>query len=310
MNSLRKAPLALRLFVATRPAFLTITFFACGLGLACAYADDVRIDPITAGLSLIGALLAHAGVNVLNDYFDAASGADACNTERVWPFTGGSRMIQDGVLAAPAMLRLGSLLLALVVPIGLGLALQAGAGLLWLGLAGLLLGWAYSAPPLALMNRGLGEMAVAAGWLAIVAGCDFVQRGQFSWTALAAGVAYAGGVALLLYINEFPDWRADAEVGKRTLVVRLGRTLASRAYGVIAAAVYLWILFASLAGLLPRGCAVALAVIPIHMVAWTELMRNHEQPARLAPAIRLTIGAAHLIGVGLAIALVLAAGEH
>ena len=41
-----------------------------------------------------------------------------------------------------------------------------------LGLAGLLLGWAYSAPPLKLVSRGLGEPAVAASWLAVIVGAE------------------------------------------------------------------------------------------------------------------------------------------
>jgi 1,4-dihydroxy-2-naphthoate octaprenyltransferase len=42
------------------------------------------------------ALLAHAGANVLNDYFDARNGADAANHQGLFPFTGGSRLIQNG----------------------------------------------------------------------------------------------------------------------------------------------------------------------------------------------------------------------
>lgn len=75
---------------------------------------------------------------------------------------------------------------------------------------------------LALVSRGLGEAAVAAGWLLVVVGSDYVQRGAFALAPLQAGLSYALLVAAILFINEFPDRRGDAAAGKRTLVVRLG----------------------------------------------------------------------------------------
>ena len=37
--------------------------------------------------TLLLALVAHAGANVLNDYFDARNGADAANDQGLFPFT-------------------------------------------------------------------------------------------------------------------------------------------------------------------------------------------------------------------------------
>ena len=92
---------------ATRPAFLIVTLAASLLGVASAAASGARIDPVAATLALVFALVAHAGVNVLNDYFDARNGSDACNSERLFPFTGGSRLLQNCVLSlrAPALRR-------------------------------------------------------------------------------------------------------------------------------------------------------------------------------------------------------------
>ena len=79
-----------RYVLATRPAFLTITLVGCLLGFATAPAFSWGL----AVLTLLLALAAHAGVNVLNDYYDHLNGTDAANTERLFPFTGGSRFIQ------------------------------------------------------------------------------------------------------------------------------------------------------------------------------------------------------------------------
>ncbi|MDP1635484.1 MAG: prenyltransferase, partial [Gallionellaceae bacterium] len=85
----------LRYFAATRPPFLSVTFAACLIGLATAAADGTVLRPLAAFFTVFFALVAHAGINVLNDYYDALNGTDAANTERLFPFTGGSRFIQN-----------------------------------------------------------------------------------------------------------------------------------------------------------------------------------------------------------------------
>ena len=298
-------PLA-RYFAATRPAFLSVTFAGCVLGLAAAYADGVALRPATAFLTLALALVAHAGINVLNDYYDALNGSDAANTERRFPYTGGSRFIQSGVLSVHATRVFGATLLAAVIPAGLLLAWQSGPGLVWIGLAGLAIGWAYSAPPLKLMSRGLGELAVACGWLIVVVGADYVQRGAFSFTPLAAGLGFALHVANLLFINQFPDVNADAVAGKRNLVVRLGPERARWLYPAILAAACFWLAGAVIAGALPELALLALASAVPAFIAARVLLRHARHPEALDPAIRATIVAALLHGAILAAALFVA----
>jgi 1,4-dihydroxy-2-naphthoate octaprenyltransferase len=87
-----------RYFAATRPAFVTASLMFCLLGLALAWHDGTAFDIPLALVTLLFALMAHAGINMLNDYYDALNGTDAQNTERIFPFTGGSRFIQNSVL--------------------------------------------------------------------------------------------------------------------------------------------------------------------------------------------------------------------
>ena len=295
-----------RYFAATRPAFLSVTLVGCLLGLAGAAAGGVALEPATAFVTLLSALVAHAGINVLNDYYDALNGSDAANTERRYPYTGGSRFIQSGLISESATGIFGYALLVAVVPAGLWLTRQSAPGLIWIGLAGLAVGWAYSAPPLKLMSRGLGEAAVACGWLIVVLGADFVQRGALAWAPLVAGLPYALHVANLLFINQFPDVKADAAAGKRNLVVRLGPQRARWLYPVIAIAAYAWLAGAVIAGALPALALVALAAAFPAFGAARDLARYAVQPAALDPAIRATIGAALVHGALLAAALVLA----
>lgn len=297
---------ALRYVLATRPAFLSVTLFACLAGFATANLDGNALDAASALATLLFALLAHAGVNVLNDYYDDLNGTDRTNTERVHPFTGGSRFIQNGLMTPGETLVYGFTLMASVVPAGLWLASRSGPGLIVIGLAGLAVGWAYSAPPAKLNSRGLGEPCVALGFAFIVIGTDYVQRGAFALLPVIAAVPYALLVTNILYVNQFPDRRADEAAGKRHWVVRLGPERARWGYPAIALSAYAWLLTAVVAHALPPAALLGLAAAPLSTAAARELLRHAGAPYRLAPAIRLTIGAAWVHGALLPLGLFLA----
>jgi len=297
---------AVRYFLATRPPFLSVTLAAALLGLAAAFWSGLTIDAVTATVTVVFALIAHAGVNVLNDYYDALNGTDAINTERVFPFTGGSRFIQNGVLSTKETAIFGFTLLVVVVVAGLWLMKVSGPGLVWIGLAGLFIGWAYSAPPLALNSRGFGELCVWAGFALIAIGADFVQRGAFSTVPLVAASGYALLVTNILYINQFPDRKADEAAGKHHWVVRLGAERAVYGYAAIGIAAYGAVVLGVVAHALPLAALVALAPAAMTLRAYRILAANAGRPAALAPAIQATIGAALLYALLLAAALVAA----
>jgi 1,4-dihydroxy-2-naphthoate octaprenyltransferase len=294
-----------RLLLATRPAFLTASALAVLLGLAAAAQAGLVLDPAAAAVTLAGALAIHAGVNVLNDYYDALSGADDGNSDRIFPFTGGSRFIQNGLLTPAQAARLGWVLLALGAGAGLFLTWRAGPGLMALGLAGLVLGWGYSARGLRLNARGLGEATVAVGFGAFIpVGTFWVQGGAPALAPLVVGLPYGLLVLNLLFVNQFPDARADAAAGKRHLVVRLGPRRARWLYGVFAAAAYAWTAAAVALGWLPLAALAALLPAVLSVRAWRDLLRWAETPAFLEPAIRRSINALTAYAVVLLPALV------
>jgi 1,4-dihydroxy-2-naphthoate octaprenyltransferase len=286
----------LRYFLATRPAFFSVTVCGWLIGIGTAHHAGVALDAGLAGLTLLFALVAHAGVNVLNDYYDARIGTDAINVGRIFPFTGGSRFIQNGVLGEAETGRYGTALFGVVIAAGLMLIARSGAGLFWIGAAGLAIGWAYSAPPLKLNSRGMGELCVAAGFALIVLGTDFVQRAQFASLPLLAAVPYALLVTNLLYINQFPDREADRLTGKRHWVVRLDARRARWGYVLLAALAYGWLLGAVGRDALPAYCLAAIAPAALSALAARELWRHAEQPGQLATGIKLTIAAALAAG--------------
>ncbi len=290
------------LLQATRPGFLAVTAVACVLGIVVALACGCGARPWHGAASVLLALLAHAAANVYNDWADDRNGADALNSGRIAPFSGGSRLIQDGRLAAAQMRDWAAALAIVATGGGIVLAALSGPGLLAIGLAGAALGWAYSSPRVALMSRGIGELAVAAAWWLVVLGADYVQRQSLHDMAAIAGASYALLVAALLLVNEFPDRAADAAVGKRTLVVRLGPERAALLYAAIAALAHGWVGAWWWLGWLPTNAWWALASAPLSLAAALLLARDARAPQRLRPAIVLTLAAALLHGLLLAAA--------
>lgn len=293
--------------LATRPTFLSVTFVAVLLGLASAHASGIPLHRLHALMTLIFALCAHAGANVLNDYYDALNGADAANVERLFPFTGGSRSIQDGLLTPRQMAILGTGLFGVVVLAGLLLIYRlpshSGSGLFGIGVLGLLLGWAYSAPPFALVSRGLGEWVVTAAWLLVIAGTDYVQRGTYAALPVLTGLSYALLLANVLFINQFPDATSDAQVGKRTWVVRRGRRAARWGYLILGMLAYGWLLACIGRGVLPQTALLAMLSAPLTLHGAQGLWQYAERPQYLKPAIRLTIAAVLTHGLLLVAAL-------
>jgi len=297
----------LRYFLATRPAFLGVTLVAALIGISTAYHGGTPLAVWPAIITVAFALVAHAGINVLNDYYDDLNGTDRYNTERVFPFTGGSRFIQNGILTLRETAVFGALLMLTVIFGGVWLTRLSGLGLLAIGTLGIFIGWAYSAPPLKLNSRGVGEVCVWSGFALIVIGADYVQRHGFSTQPVTASVCYALLVANILYLNQFPDRRADELAGKRHWVVRLGPQRARWGYFLIALAGYAWLLGAVVAGALPPPALIALLPAILSIKAGMILLEHAARPSRLEPAIRMTIAGACAHGLVLAVALIMAA---
>ena len=291
-------PITLKTWVQMmRPGFLLITAVACGLGTATAHADGVVVQVALALCAAVVALLMHALANVINDYHDALNGADAANTQGVFPFTGGSRFIQTGQATLAQTQQLAWVLLALCVPGAVWLLWMVGPALLAWGAIGLLLAWAYSAPPLALMCRGLGELTVSLSWGLMVLGADYVQRGALAPWTMSVALSYSLLIGNILLINGVPDAQADARVGKRTLAVRLGAARVAVVYGAWAGVSVAVLGWGAASGHLPTWCAWGVCSAPLSAWATWVLVQYARHQTPLRPALVATIAAAAVQGV-------------
>jgi 1,4-dihydroxy-2-naphthoate octaprenyltransferase len=218
------AAAARRAFLATRPPFFTASVLPVLVGTAWASAAFHRFDGLLLGLALAAIVLAHAAANVYNDVGDDQIGADPDNiTDRIYPYTGGSRFIQAGLLSRRQMTYLALGLAAGALLLGVVLALLRGPGVILFGVAGLGLGLLYSLPGAQLSARGIGEAAVAVSFGALpVLGASWLQSGRVDSGAVLICLPVSAWAAAILLMNEVPDIDSDRRVHKRTLVVRYG----------------------------------------------------------------------------------------
>lgn len=282
---------------ATRPGFLLVTAVAALLGTLSGLACGAPPDWPAGIASIVLAVLAHAAMNLHNDWGDAQIGSDAINTGRIAPFTGGSRMVQDGVLTTDQLRDAVHVLAMVVVGGGIVLAARAGPALIAIGMAGLALGWAYSQPRVALMSRGLGELGVVLAWWLVVVGADVVQQHRITTMALLPGVSLALLVGAILWVAEFPDAAADARVGKRTLVVRLGPWPAAWVHLLIVLAAHLWVAAWWWVGWLPSKASWALLTALPSGWAAVWLLVDARHPQRLRAVMVVTVAVAVLHGL-------------
>lgn len=288
-----------------RAPFLTATIVPIVLGTSIAWYHSGKIDWLSFVFTLVAGIFLHMGCNVVNDYYDHISADDDINREFVRPFSGGSRMIQLGLLTPLEVLTGGLLFFAIGSGIGIYLAIEKGWEILGLGLIGVVSSFFYTAPPLYFASRGIGEFLVGLNFGTLMTlGAYFVQTQRFSIEAILASIPVALLIAGVLYINEFPDYNADKAVGKKTLVVRMGREKAVIPYIFIMLLGYAVVLLSSVFGKLPLSTLISFATIPLGVKAVQFAKKYHSVPLKLVPANAMTIQSHLFTGLLLSVAFI------
>ncbi|QWD60871.1 prenyltransferase [Polynucleobacter sp. MWH-UH35A] len=294
--------IASKLFWATRPAFLTITLLGCLLGIALPSANKESFFMNILGLSV--ALSAHAAANLFNDYFDHLNGSDQNNLDRISPFTGGSRFIQDQLLNPSQIAQLAVTLILLGSVIGLYICTQTTWLLIPLGLIGLGIAWAYSAPPLELMSRGvLGELAISVAWALVVIGFACVQVHRMAYEAIPLGLAYGLMVSNILLVNQIPDINADRLANKRTLASNVNSRTLSLWYTGTFITAYAFQIAGIFMGQIPKVTGITFLVLPIFSYCSKEIARRSNEKWEIKKMIVRNLLAIHLYSLLLLIGL-------
>jgi 1,4-dihydroxy-2-naphthoate octaprenyltransferase len=292
--------------LAIRVPFFTASVAPAVVGVAVAFYEGYAVNWWHAALTLVGLVAVHGGTNLANDYYDHRTRDDWLNLTPT-PFSGGSRVIQDGVISPRAMFIYSLACFAVGIACGLYLwRVTPGNVVLWLGLAGVASGFLYTATPVAIGYRGVGEIFVGVNFGPVaVLGAHYVQAGHLSPAALMASVPVGLLIAAVLYINEFPDYEADRQVNKKTIVVLLGPKRARYGYIILIALTYAAIITFVAFGGLPTWALLGLLTLPLAVKAITVLMRRYAEPYKLLPANALTILVHFATGILLAVGLAL-----
>ena len=288
---------AMRLFHATRPKFFPASVLPVLAGTAWGFKVSGAFDPAIFALALLATMCVHAAANVLNDVGDDSGGTDRQNEDRIYPYTGGSRFIQTGILAATTMARLGVSLLAVAAISGMVLLLTKGPMILVFGLSGVALAVLYSLGPVRLSGLGIGETAVAVGLgILPVTGAAWLQSGIVDAESLLFSLPISAWVAAILLINEVPDIGPDAATGKRTLPVRLGLNGTAMLYigiHVLAAAV---VIYMTVDGTLPLASPLLpLALLVLAFKSASAIRLGLQDRDGMRRAIEATLGI-HTLG--------------
>ena len=288
-----------------RGPFLVASLVPACVGGLAAWQVRSAFHPALFLLALLGAVCIHIAANMANDAWDYRSGNDLAVRHRN-PFAGGGRVLIQGVLDPRLHLAVAMAFLVAGSLIGLVLVSLVGWPLFVLGLFGVLVAYAYVGPPLRLAHHGVGEVAVGLEFGPVVLlGTYYVLTRTFDAPAVVLSAVMGLLVTGILWINEVPDIAADAAVGKRTLVVRLGVGRATVAFqGIVAAAYVVLVLGVAFADLTPWAL-LALLSVPLALRPIRGLRRTGGDPNALIPSnaamIVTTFVAGALLAAGLAI---------
>ena len=282
--------------MASRAPFFVAVVMPSLIGGAVAYYHG-KFDPVLFLMVVAGMVLAHAGTNIINDYFDFKSGADVDNRNRT-PFSGGSPFLPDGTLRPRSVLLAGLACFFLGFLVALYLTVRVGLPVLIIAGIGGLIGYFYTAPPLRLGYRGVGEFVtgLAMGPLTVL-GTYYVLTGTLALEPVVASLPIGLMVALILYVNEVPDYESDKRAGKRHLVVLLGKARAVRYLPVPFALVYGCVIFGVALGMMPVWTLIALATIPVALNIIMVANASYDDTPRYIPAQAKTIAVHSMTGI-------------
>jgi 1,4-dihydroxy-2-naphthoate octaprenyltransferase len=273
------------LLAITRANFLPLTVVIVLSGLCAAWYSHAAFNALNAILVLIGALLTHASVNAFNNYFDYRSHIDERTMKT--PFSGGVDVIVSGQTQPTAAFFVALACLVGAGVIGIYFLIQMFFPLMPLILYGAFVIVFYT--PLISRMHALSEIIAGSGFGLIGLGTYVTQAGVIDSACLAIFVPITILVALLLFLNEFPDADVDKLAGRRHTVILIGKRRSSWLYAFLLGATYGSIILSVITGAAPLPALIALLTIPMACRAARIVIRNYEKIPELLPALALNV---------------------
>ncbi len=228
--------------------------------------------------------------DLLNDYYDHVLKADDLNPVTT-PFSGGSRVIQEGLIAEKTIFRVSIALLVFASIIGLYLNFVLdGVTILLLGLLGFFLVFFYTAPPVKLCYRGFGEIAQAIGYGPVMLfGAYFVQTRVLDPAIMLFAIPFTFIGLIVGMILSIPDYDADKKVKKNNLVIVLGKKRTVVAYGVMLVLIFVSDAILLYSKLIPVWSAVVFITVPLAVVSVVNALKNYNDTTLFLRTSKLTL---------------------
>jgi len=257
---------------AARYIALPQALIPCLLGGLVALSHE-QFDILRFVIAFIGIAIVTSGTYLLDDYFDYRAGSTFIREEveriesagiKPRPALTKCYYILNGTIRLEDVFRVGVGCLIIGGLIGIYLTLVSGWMVLWLSLAGAMICYFYSAPPLKLGYRGLGEITVALTMGPMISlGTYYVLTQDINLEPIIVSIPIGVLIGTVLYVHSIMDFDADKAAGKKTLAGLLGQGRSIRmlplpfviSYGVLVAGVILKIL--------PLIMLIALLTIPM-----------------------------------------------
>ena len=217
---------------AVRPFAFTVSIIPPIMGgiLALIENPGIQFNVLHFILSLIGCMVAHAGANLLSDYYDYRTRVDREGT------FGSSGLLVAKIMEPAQVIKGGwiALLIAGAIGIYLVLVTPGGSFLLLLMAIGGIFGVFYTAGPIEFKYRALGDVAVFISFgPAMVVGAYYVQAHHFSWSPALYAVPIALLVDAVLHSNNLRDIENDKAVKIKTMPILIGEKRAKVVYHIL-----------------------------------------------------------------------------
>jgi 1,4-dihydroxy-2-naphthoate octaprenyltransferase len=281
-------------FRAIRIKFLLASIIAVTNGIAINYWMSGEVDLSFALLTYFGILCLHISVDLLNDYSDYKRGIDT-NTKRT-KFSGGTGVIPDNLINSKLIYMAGIIFLILGGLVGLYFVTIKGIIILILLTFAIISIYFYSTN---IVNAGLGEIFVAIKGCMIVLGSYYIQSDTINLTSVYVGIIVGLLSAVILLVTSFPDYNADKNSGRRTLVILMGKKNSVKLFAIIISITYAMIMSGSIIGIIPVYSVIGLLSMPFAVKAISKL-RKFNESTQLVSSMSNSIIYARLCGILLA----------
>lgn len=205
-------------------------------------------------VAIIGAVIFHAGGNLISDYHDYKSGVDQIDKK------GGTDTLTSGLFKPNQILVYGSVLVSISIILGLYLTYTTGIGLLWVGIIGTIGAVFYSF----FKFRALGDLLIFLVFgPAIMLGTGYVMLSQFDWTLLLVSFPMAFITINVLHSNNTRDQRSDRFADIKTFAMQIGTKASIVHYYLLTVLSYLSIVAMVVLNILPVTTLITLLTIPV-----------------------------------------------